>query len=168
MTGMLRSAIGVCFVTALLGGCGVYSASSGRVDESLKRVAVPFLENRTSEPDIGVSLTNQIIFALQEDNTLKVVDEDAADTLLEGAVTQYNIRQVSASNQQIVDEYQVQIAVELTLTKKATGEKLLDRKRFTGTGNYLLGDGSTSEATARQLAANEIVRDVIAQIVEDW
>ncbi len=38
-------------------GCGVYSASSGRVDESIKRVAVQYLENNTAEPNLGVDLS---------------------------------------------------------------------------------------------------------------
>ena len=46
-------------------GCGVYSASSGRVQEERKRVAVSYLENRTAEPNIEVQLTDAIIQALQ-------------------------------------------------------------------------------------------------------
>ena len=40
----------------VLGGCGVYSGSSGRVDEGIKRVAVQYLENLTPEPNLGVDL----------------------------------------------------------------------------------------------------------------
>ena len=65
-------------------------------------------------------------------------------------------------------EYQVQIAVELTLTVRATGERLFERKRFTGTGNYVLNDDVSSEDTARKEAAEEIVRDILALVVEDW
>ena len=69
----------VLALALMAAGCGVYSASSGRVDESIKRVHVQYLENRTAEPNLGVELADLIIRKLQEDNTLRVVDEVDAD-----------------------------------------------------------------------------------------
>ena len=159
-----------CLLTALvLSGCGVYSASSGRVDESIKRVAVQYLENQTAEPGIEVDLTDAIIRALQYDNTLKVVEEGNSDSIISGKVTRYTLREVAARQDLTVNEYQVQIAVTLSFTIRATGESLFKDKRFTGVGNYVLDDADgTSEETARTEAAEEIVRDILAQVVEDW
>ncbi len=152
-----------------LAGCGVYSASSGRVDESLQRVAVEYLENRTAEADLGVSVSEGIIDAIQADNTLKVVSTDAADSIIDGAVTGYRLRRMAVSAELQVEEYQVQMVVELTFRVKATGEAVFEKKRFTGTGNYYLNDpNDSSELTAREDAIAEIVRDVLAQVVEDW
>jgi hypothetical protein len=151
-----------------LAGCGVYSASTGRVSEDIRRVAVPYLENRTSEPNIEVELTDAIIAAIQQDNTLQVVDELNADSVLRGQVTRYQLREAFASQDLTVDEYQVQITVALTFLVKSTGKALFENKRFTGTGNYVLDDPQTDEATARALAAREIVSDVLAQVVEEW
>jgi len=158
-------AVGTCLV---LGGCGIYSTSSGRVEESIQRVAVLYLENRTAQPNIGVELTDLIIAALQEDNTLKVVAEEGADSLIEGAVTRYHLRQVSTTGELTVDEYQVQIAVELSFLVRSTGDAIFQKKRFQGVGNYFLDDDATSEETARAEAASQIVRDVLANVVEDW
>lgn len=155
-------------ISLWVSGCGVYSASSGRVDETLKQVAVPYLENGTSEPNIGVELTDEIIRAIQEDNTLKVVEEGYADTILSGKVARYQVREVAAQKDLTVNEYQVQITVVLTFQVRATGEKLLDKKQFSGTGNYVLGDMVLSEESARSEAAAEIVRDVLAGVVEEW
>lgn len=152
-----------------LGGCGVYSATSGRVDESLKKVAVQYLENLTPEPNLGVELSDVIIYALQVDNTLKVVDEASADSIISGKVVRYSLREVSTTSELTVNEYQVQIAVVLTFTVRATGEKIFDNRRFTGTGNYVLNDPQgTTEESARSEAVEEIVRDILAQVVEDW
>lgn len=165
-----RAVVGVAVaLTIVAGGCGVYSASSGRVAESIRRVAVPYLENRTSEPNIEVELTDAIIAAIQQDNTLKVVDEANADTILRGAVTRYQLREAFTSQDLTVDEYQVQIAVVLTFLIKATGETIFSDKRFTGTGNYILNDPeSGGESGARALAATEIVGDVLAEVIEEW
>ena len=150
-------------------GCGVYSASSGRVDESMKRIAVRYFDNRTAEPNLGVDLADAVIFALQTDNTLKVVEEGDANTILAGVVTRYVRREAFAREDLTVTEYQVQIAVALTLTRRATGETVFENRRFTGTGNYVLDDpNGTTEQTARTEAATEIVKDILALVVEDW
>jgi len=159
----------VVFGLLSLCGCGVYSASSGRVQEERKRVSVAYLENRTAEPNIEVQLTDAIIQALQDDNTLKVVEEPDADSLITGAVNRYRLKEAFTNAELQINEYQVQIAVTLTFEIKATGERVIDKKRFTGVGNYSLDDpNGTSEATARIEAAREIVRDVVALVVEEW
>ena len=150
-------------------GCGVYSASSGRVEESIQRVAVRVLENRTSEPNLGIELSDAIILAIQEDNTLKIVEEDAADSVIHGEVVRYGLREVATRSDLIVNEYQVQIAVVLTFEVLRDGETIFEKKRFTGTGNYVLDESSeTDVGTARDEAAAEIVKDILALVVEDW
>lgn len=150
-------------------GCGVYTASSGRVDENRKRVFVAFLENDTPEANIGVELTDAIVNALQQDNTLKVVGEEAADSVITGKVTRYLLREMATRADLTVNEYQVQIAVLLTFTVRATNETIFERKTFSGSGNYVLNDPQgTTEQSARAEAAGEIVRDILAQVVEDW
>ena len=150
-------------------GCGVYSTHSGRVAASLQRVTVPYLENRSSEPGIEIELTESIIAALQADNTLKVVDPDDAQSELSGDVVGYRRRPVFTTRELQVDEYQVQIVVELTFTDLVSGKPVFAKKRFTGTGNFILDDpAGTTESTARQEAAEQIVRDVVASVTEDW
>ena len=167
--GVLGAVSALLLVSLATAGCGVYSASSGRVDESIKRVAVQYLENQTAEPGIEVDLTDSIIRALQYDNTLKVVDEGNSDSIITGKVTRYLLKEVAARQDLTVNEYQVQIAVTLSFTVRSTGETLFKDKRFTGIGNYVLDDpNGTSEETARTEAAEEIVRDILAQVVEDW
>ncbi len=161
--------VGLVLICGLFAGCGPYSASSGRVDESLKKVAVQYLENLTPEPNLGVELSDVIIFALQTDNTLKVVDEAGADSIISGRVVRYVLKEVSTTQDLTVNEYQVQIAVVLTFTVRSTGEQIFENRRFTGTGNYVLNDPQgTDEDSARNEAVEEIVRDILAQVVEDW
>lgn len=162
-------ALGVALLVALLGGCGMYSASSGRVDENIQRVHVEYLENMTPEPNLGVDIAEGIIEAIQIDNTLKVVDEGSADSVLSGKVLRYHLKEVAARGADLtVNEYQVQISVQLDFMVRSTGEALFNKKRFNGTGNYVLEDDATDEETARQEALTEIVKDILAQVVEDW
>lgn len=171
MTGQRRLITSALVLAAACaaGGCGIYSASSGRVEESLKRIAVLFFANDTAEPNLGVDLSQAVIQALQTDNTLKVVEEGSADTILDGRVVRYARKEQFARQDLTVIEYQVQIAVILTLTRRATGETVFKDRRFIGSGNYLLdGSNGTSEQTARIEAGTEIVKDILALVVEDW
>lgn len=166
---LVRAAAAVLLLAACAGGCGIYTASSGRVSEDRKRVFVAFLDNETPEANIGVELTDAIVAALQKDNTLKVVGEDAADATVTGKVTRYLLREMATRADLTVNEYQVQIAVSLTFTIRRTGETIFEKRTFNGSGNYVLNDPQgTSEQTARAEAAGEIVRDILAQVVEDW
>lgn len=162
--------LGLCWILCLfqLAGCGVYSASSGRVDDNIKRVYVDYLENMTTEPNLGVTISDDIIEALQFDNTLKVVDEGESDSIISGKVVRYVLKQVAAREDLTVNEYQVQVAVQLDFSIRSTGENIFKNKRFTGTGNYVLDDSGTDEETARDEAVEEIVRDILAMVVEDW
>ncbi len=162
---MIRKIL-VFSLLVFLAGCGVYSASSGRVDENIKRVYVEFLENMTSEPNLGVDMADDIIRAIQIDNTLKTVDEGHADSIISGKVMRYHIQEVFAKENLTVNEFQVQIAVVLNFTVRSTGETIFKNKRFAGTGNYVTGE--SEEVDGRNEAVEEIVRDILAQVVEGW
>jgi len=164
-------ALAMLVAVQALTGCGVYSSSSGRVDESIQKVAVQYLENLTSEPNIGVDVTDLIVQALQLDNTLKIGREGESDSIISGQVTRFNRRPVATRQDLTVDEYQVQIAVKLTFTVRATGETIFKDKRFTGVGNYVLEpieETDPDEEDARNAAVEEIIRDILALVVEEW
>ena len=98
-----------------------------------------------------------------------MVGEDVADAVITGKVTRYLLREMATRADLTVNEYQVQIAVSLTFTIKKTGEMIFEKRTFNGSGNYVLNDPQgTTEQTARAEAAGEIVRDILAQVVEDW
>ena len=151
-------------------GCVGYSTSRGRVDESIQKVYVEYLEDLTAEPNIGVDLTDAIIEAIQVDNTLKVVSEADADAIIDGRVTRYHLREMAPRQDLTVNEYQIQIAVMLSFNVRATGETIFKEKRFLGTGVYILDDptGQTTEQTAKTEAGREIVKDILALVVADW
>jgi O-acetyl-ADP-ribose deacetylase (regulator of RNase III) len=166
---LLVVALGAAVLALVAAGCGVYTASSGRVEESRKRVFVEFLENDTTIANIGVELTDAIVDALQRDNTLKVVGEDVAASVISGRVTRYLLREMATRPDLTVNEYQVQIAVVLTFKVRGAETAIFEKKTFTGSDNYVLNDPQgTSETTARVEAAKQIVGDILALVVEDW
>src|SRR4030095_2819459 len=67
--------------------CG-YSTTS-RTAKDIKFIHVPFFENETAEPNLEISVTEQVIDNLVADNTLKVVSEDGADAILDGRIVEF-------------------------------------------------------------------------------
>ena len=63
---------------SLLSGCA-YGFKSGQVREGLETVGVTFFENRSTEPDAEVALTEAVIRLLIEDRTLRIADEVAEE-----------------------------------------------------------------------------------------
>jgi len=100
---------------------------------------------------------------------LKIVDDAISSSEITGRVVRYKLKEAFTTTDLKVDEYQVQILVELSMRVKGTETYMFENKKIAGTGNYILDDPEgTSEQTARVEAAGEIVREILAAIVEDW
>jgi hypothetical protein len=84
---------------------------------------VPYLENATAEPSIEIELTEAIIAALQDDNTLRVWTRGRPHRAgrTRGRLRPRGVHLDTGGNMQ-VDEYQVQISVELTMRRMDGGE----------------------------------------------
>ena len=86
-------------------GCG-YSTKS-RTAKDIKSIAVPFFLNTTTEPNLEIRVTEQIIDNLLEDNTLRVLREEEADAILEGRIIRFENRPFSFNEDLDAEEYHV-------------------------------------------------------------
>ena len=149
-----------------LAGCA-YSLRAGRLRQGLEVVAVPYLENRSSEPEIEIQLTEAIIAGLIRDRTLRVADESRADALVLGTIREYRFREVFFGGDRQAEEYEITIAVEVEVIDRATRESMVGPRTVTGKGSYLL-DVSGGEEAARQEAVGEIVEGILNLVIEEW
>jgi len=151
--------------------CGYYS-TSGRTAGDIKKIAVPYFENETSEPDIEIEITQKIIDGLIKDNTLKVVSEDEADAILEGKVIEY--RNVpftfSESTGEIqADQYRLVIGLSVSLFSKKKNDYIWEGKKITVHGDYFLE--STTDQTYEKALENvygDIVESILNSTVQEW
>ena len=65
--------------------CGYYSFT-GSIPSDIKTVAVPLFDDNTSFPGVREDLTNNVIDAFINDNTLQVVPESKADLVITGTI----------------------------------------------------------------------------------
>jgi outer membrane lipopolysaccharide assembly protein LptE/RlpB len=148
-------------------GCG-YGFKSGQVREGLETVGVAFFENRSSEPDAEVALTEAVIRLLIEDRTLRIADEQVADAILYGTIRRYAFREAFFGENRQAEEYRVDIEVEVQMVDRRSGETIIGPERVKGTGSFFLEDGPEAEEQARLDAATMIVQGILNLVVEEW
>jgi hypothetical protein len=164
---VLRRIAGLCAGLALLSGCA-YGLKAGRLREGLERVAVPYFENQSTEPELEIQLTERIIAGLIADRTLQVVDEPQADAIVVGVINGYQTAEAHFGADRQAEEYEVRISVKVTLTDRATGESLVGPRDLRGTASYRIEDGAAGEAAAREQAAKQIVDGILNLVIEEW
>jgi TolB-like protein len=147
-----------------------YSTTS-RTAKDIKSIYVPFFENKTSQPNLEISVTNQIIQNLISDNTLKVVSENSADAVLDGQIVEFKNEPFSFDPANLnAQEYHVVVRVVATLFNRRTNEPIWKDKSFEGVGSYFVEkveNGNTFDQ-----AVNESVRQITDRILnlttQDW
>lgn len=152
----------------LLAGCG-YSTTS-RTAKDIKSIYVPFFENQTAEPNLEISVTERIIQNLVDDNTLKVVPEDAADAVLDGRIVEFKNQPFSFNQDLNAEEYIVMIKVVVTLFNRRTNEPIWQDRTFQGDGSYFIepvGAGQTFNGAVEE-SLREITERILNLTVQDW
>jgi len=149
-------------------GCSHYSFSPA-LKSQLSSVAVPVLANETLEFGAEQELTNAIIAVFTDDNTLRVVPEGEADSVLRGAVVTYERAVISYDAAGNPREYKVRVVARLEyvdLTRNAT----VWEGDVEGWAVYSVsGVGDiTSEEDARAVAFEKLAQDVLSKTVQGW
>lgn len=164
----LRTAVWALAALAAAGGCG-YSTTS-RTAKDIKTIYVPFFENKTSEPNLELSVTNQIIQNLVTDNTLKVVPENSADAILEGQIVEFRNQPFSFNKELNAQEYHVMIRVVATLFNRRQNEPIWKDRAFEGDGSYFVEkvEGGHTFDDAVQESLHEITERILNLTVQDW
>jgi hypothetical protein len=164
----LRISLALLLIPFALSCCG-YSTTS-RTAKGIKTIAVPFFENQTSEPALEINITERIIENLVDDNTLKVVDEEAADAVLDGVILTFANMPFSFNQELDAEEYVVVVTTELTLFNRKLNEPIWENKHIRGDGTYFLDatEGGMSYEDALEEAVKEITEQILNLTVKDW
>ena len=155
----------------LILGCGYYSFSGSALPSHIRTIAVPMFGNKTSEFGVREDITDALIEQFTQDNTLKVVDQRSADSMIRGEIE--NIReQAGAYNQnEQVSEIKVYVTVSAAFEDLKKKEVIWE-EQITQWGTYnpdlTTADGSTTREDAIKEAIEKIVADVFNKTVSGW
>jgi hypothetical protein len=146
-------------------GCGVYSFSGSGVS-GIKTIAVPLFENQTDQYGIREDLTTDIANRFVQDNTLKVVNEKIADSILRGTITNYTREAYTYDENENVKEYIVRIWVNASFEEKKNNKVIWKEDNVQGWGIYSAQD--ETEDMGRQRALDKLAEDIVNKIVKGW
>ncbi len=154
----------------LTSGCAGYRLGS-MLPEDIKTVYVPSFLNETSEPLIEIECHRAIIEEIQRDGTLRIADERDADAIVRVTLRGYRIEPVvydtrSRSN---VRQYRIRITARLLMTRRADDSVIVERPTVRGEGVFTVaGDLSSSKLIGLPVAAADVARKLVQQMVEAW
>ncbi|MDD5652533.1 MAG: LPS assembly lipoprotein LptE [Candidatus Omnitrophica bacterium] len=121
------------------------------------------------ETDVTVSVTNKFLF----DGNLKPVREDTADLTLKGEVVDFARDPLRYSDNDDVQEYRVNVRVNMTLWDNRANMLLWQESNFTGyadyyTSFYPVASERKDESVAVTQALDDLARRVVERAVEEW
>jgi len=160
----------VCAATALALAVACGYSTTSRTAKDIRTIYVPFFENKTSEPNLEISVTERVIQHLVTDNTLKVVTEDGADAVLEGQIVEFRNQPFSFNSELNAEEYHVVIRVVATLYNRRQNEPIWQNRSFQGDGSYFVEqveDGRTIDDAIDE-SIREITERILNLTVQDW
>ncbi len=150
--------------------CSYYSFSGSSLPSHLRTIAIPMFENSTTEFGVPEDITDALINEFTQDNTLKVVDRRAADSIIEGTIV--NIReQAGAYNQQEqVQEIRIYVRIKAKF-EDLKKNNIMWEEEITQWGTYS-PDSPSGENSTRQDAIAEaiskIVTDILNRTISGW
>jgi hypothetical protein len=151
-----------CVLIVLTAGCGFYSFSGSSLPNHIKTVAVPLFDNTTAYYGVSQTLTDGIIDALIQDNTLKIASPQNTDSILRGSIM--NIREQAGEydrNEQASD-FKVYITVTLIFEDRIKKENLWE-ETWTEWGEY---ERDMDEGIVD--AAEKLSEKILNRMVSGW
>jgi len=153
------------FLLLLTSACGVYSFSGSGVS-GIKTIAVPLFDNQTEQYGLREDLTINIADRFVQDNTLKVVHEKIADSILKGTITKYTRDAYTYDENENIKEYIVRIWVNASFEEKKNNKTLWKEDNLQGWGIYSAQD--ETEDLGKQRALAKLAEDIVNKTVKGW
>ena len=162
---------------------------AGSIPAHINSIAIPIVENQTAEFGMSESVTENLIAKFNEENILRVTDEDQATSILRGTIIKVTDEPYTFTKEEAVTEYRftVHMKVEWYDVRE---DKVLIKKNFSGWGAYGLSGDISSDGIdndndglidgndnneygdprefATTTAVNKIAEDVLNEIMTSW
>ena len=163
-----------------LAGCGYTTRSM--ISEQYKTIHVQQVINkiditsnmaenkyRIYRPMLETSLTQAVIDRYLFEGTLKPAPAENADLILKAELAEFERAPLKYTSDDEVQEYRINLAVDISLVEAKTGKLIWQEKNFTGDNTYYTsGPLAKSEDEAVNLAITDLARRIVERTVEYW
>lgn len=148
-----------------LTNCSYYSFSGSGL-KGISSVAIPLFEDQTQEYGLRESLTQKLVDAYVQDNTLKVVNQKNSDSILYGTITRYLREAHTFDENENVNEYKVRIFVKATLEETKKKKILWEEDNLEGWAIYSATEETEDEG--KEKALQKLAEDIVNRTVKGW
>jgi hypothetical protein len=155
----------------VLAGCS-YSPNPTSLPTTLKTIAVPVFQNRTTQPALEEEVTTAIVNRFIRGSKLRVVPESEADLVVTGAASGYRNAVFGFNATEKAQEYQVAVTLSVTVRDRVKNRELWKDDQLVRTANYFVvqvgGQAPQTEESGRANAIDKLAEAVLNQTVEKW
>lgn len=164
-----------CLVAVMaLNGCG-YTRQTV-LPQNIKTIYVETVKNRLDaekiyayQPGLEMDITNAVIRRLQQDGTVRVVEQSKADAILKTELVSLEQEGLRFNSLAGVSQYRLFIVVRLKLVEAKTGNIIWEEPNFSGgTEYYVTTVTSIGEQKAAVDGVQRLAYNIVDRIVEDW
>lgn len=146
--------------------CSHYGLASS-LPGHIKTVAIPLFEDRAFEYGVAERLTDAVVAEFSQDHTLSVVDEQRADSVLEGVLTRVDDEAMTYTANEEVEERKVRLRLDVSFYDRRKKRVIWEREGVEDWASY-----DPSDASARDAAIGEAVAKLARQMTDltlsDW
>ena len=166
----LGTMVAILLALTVLNGCVGYQLGS-MLPPDIKTVYVPIFVNDCDEPLIEIETTQATIRQIQQDGSLRVVNLEQADAILDVELKSYKLEPVSfeRNRETTANEYRIVIEADIILKRRATNEIIVQVPKVSGEADFTFdGDLSSAKERAFPEAARDLAHDIVESVVEAW
>ncbi|MFC1513810.1 LPS assembly lipoprotein LptE [candidate division KSB1 bacterium] len=143
-----------------------YYSFSGKSLPGIESVAIPLfdLRNNANEVEIRDKLQNSLVSKFQNENILKVVSRNQADSILEGVIENIEDNPTAINIQEQAQQWELKITVQFKLEVTKSGKVIVNEK-VVGMGLYT---DLQQRDQAVEDAVKQLIQDISDKIVSGW
>jgi len=152
-----------------LAGCAGYRLGS-TLPPDIKTIYVPLFVNKTREPLIENDATAATIAELQKDGSLKVVNVENADVILECTLDSVSLNPLRYNRSDVTkpNEYRMTIAASVTL-KRIRNQEIVSEASVVGEATFpFFGNLVAAKQSAMPQATEDLAKRIVEKTVEAW
>ena len=172
--------VGTCAAMMLVLSCGCGYTTRSLIADKYKTIYVVPFDNKIDltrqgnvgnkyklyrpglETEVTKSVTNKFLF----DGNLKPAAAGNADVALKGELVEFRKDPLRYNNSDVVEEYRVNVVVNIGFWDQKTSTLLWEEKNFTGDTSYV--PSAKTEQQAIQDAISDLSRRIVARVVDQW
>ncbi len=155
----------LCLLAVFAGGMSCSYGFRGSLPEHIQSVKIIHFRSRVTQYGLEQDMTSRVIEMIVRDGRLAVAVENQ-DSEIEGTVVQYNKTPYSYTSAEVVEEYKLEIRVEISFTDLLQERDIIASESVT---TWLVYDpDAESEIEARNRLLEESAEDIVRRCLSGW